>query len=58
MAAFAVVDHTTNKGTLAEVAALMETYIETLDSTNNTLIYADIKEHGPYSYQGVVLSTG
>mgnify|MGYP003653524079 CR=1 len=58
MAAYSVVDYTTATGTLLAVAALMETKLETLDSTNNVLYHIDILELSGGTYQGVILYKG
>jgi|TARA_R110000824_G_scaffold325282_2_gene512200 hypothetical protein len=55
MAAYAVIDYSTGIGNLAEVTALMETHLETLDSTNNTIYYIDILPTGAGAYKGVIL---
>jgi hypothetical protein len=59
MAAYAVVDYTTDVGTLREVMAAMETKLETLDSTSNTPIYIiDVKQVAGDNFQGCILYTG
>ena len=42
MAAYTVVDFHTPVGSLIEVTAAMETELETLDSTNNTIYHIDV----------------
>ena len=55
MAAYAVIDYSTDVGNLTEVTAVMETHLETLDSTNNTIYYIDILPTGAGAYKGVIL---
>jgi len=58
MAAYTVVDYATDVGTLGEVTAAMETKLETLDSTTNTLYYIDILPTPGSAYKGVILYLG
>lgn len=54
MANFAITDYVTDAGTVEEVMALLETYIETL-TDDKTLHYVDIIQLGSALFQGVVL---
>lgn len=58
MAAYTVVDYTTDVGTLREVAANMETKLETLDSTTNTLYLIDVKQMAGDNFQGIIIYNG
>ena len=60
MANYAVVDWTSDPGTLAEVAAAMEVLLETIDSTTNTIVHIDIVPAGGGGsrYQGVIIYSG
>jgi hypothetical protein len=58
MAAFAIVDYVTPKqNTPDKVAALMETYLETKDSTTNTIYGIGIESVGGEFY-GWILHAG
>ena len=58
MAAYTVVDYLTDVGSLLEVMAAMETKMETLDSTTNTLHLIDVKQMAGDNFQGVILYKG
>jgi hypothetical protein len=58
MAAYAVVDYATPIGSLLEVIATMETKLETLDSTNNTIRLMDVKQLAGDSFVGVIIYDG
>lgn len=53
MANYAITDHVTEQGTLEEVAAALETYIETVDNTKS-IRYLRIHPEGNL-FRGVVL---
>lgn len=58
MAAYAIIDYVTPKqNTPDKVAALMETYLETQDSTTNTVITMGIESVGGEFY-GWILHKG
>lgn len=54
MANYAVTDHTTAVGSLEDVAAAMETYIETIDTTKTIRLF-QIFRHSGAAFQGVVI---
>lgn len=58
MANYAVIDWTTEKqNTVAKVAALMETYLETIDSTTNAVLSMGILPVGG-EYVGYIIHAG
>lgn len=58
MAAYVVTDYVTDEGTPAEVAAAIETYLETKDSTSNPIITVAIVSTFGGKCKGVVLHQG
>ena len=58
MANYTVVDYSTPVGTLLQVTAAMETKLETLDSTTNTIYFIDVKQTVGGAYVGVILYLG
>ncbi len=54
MANYAITDHATIPGTIEEVLALLETYLETIDDAK-TIYLLDIKMLGSAKFQGVVI---
>tara|TARA_B100001094_G_C17408962_1_gene429221 strand:+ start:95 stop:268 length:174 start_codon:yes stop_codon:yes gene_type:complete len=54
MADYAVNDFTEKANSLAEVLALLETKLETLDSTNNPIHYVDVFHVGQYWHYALV----
>ena len=58
MAAYAVVDYVTATDTLISVMATMETKLETLDSTNNTIRHIDVHQMPGGGFVGIIIYDG
>ena len=58
MAAYAVVDYSVEKPTVAEVIAAFETLLETLDSTTNPIRLIDIYPGRNGNWVGVIVYDG
>ena len=58
MSAYAVVDYVTDIGTLIDVMATMETKLETLDSTNNSIRHIDVHQMPGGGFIGIIIYDG
>jgi hypothetical protein len=58
MAAYAVVDFSTNEGTYQDALAELETQLETLDSTTNPIRLMDVIRLRTGKYVGLLIYDG